>query len=260
MPRLLLKLAYVGTSYHGWQVQKNAKSVQGTVQAALLDVCGGDVTLTGCSRTDAGVHAKCYFALAEGNIPDSLMGKKMSVALNARLPEDICVKNVYFVGEDFHPRYSVTAKTYEYVISDSAVRDPFLKDRAWLCQRSLDADLMNKNAADFVGKHDFSAFCATGSKVQPGGDCQRHVFFANVCRKDDKVIFRVCADGFLYNMVRIMAGTLVDISFGTLKDGSISEIIASQNRKLAGRTLPAQGLYLDFVDYAEGVITEDERI
>ncbi|MBQ7847110.1 MAG: hypothetical protein IJ344_02380 [Clostridia bacterium] len=145
-------------------------------------------------------------------------------------------------------------------MNDSPIRDPFLKDRAWLCQRRLDAELMNQNAADFKGIHDFSAFCATGSKVKPGGDCQRHVFSASVYRDGDLVIFRVCADGFLYNMVRIMAGTLVDISLGTIKNGSIADIIATGSRKLAGRTLPPEGLYLDRVDYTKGVISEDERI
>ena len=258
MSKILLKLSYVGTAYHGWQVQKNAKSVQKTVQNALCELCGSDITLTGCSRTDTGVHARCYFALAEGDIPKGLLSARMPNALNVNLPPDICAKGAYFVDDGFHPRYSVTAKEYEYVIIDQKYPDPFLFGRAWKSSKPLDVALMNKCAKDFIGKHDFTAFCAAGSKAMENGDCVRTVFDARVERVGENVSFRVCADGFLYNMVRIMAGTLVDISLGKIGEGDIPKIIESKNRNMAGRTLPPDGLYLDRVEYTKGALIDIE--
>ena len=258
MPQVLIELAYLGSDYHGWQVQKNARSVQSTVQSALSELCSSQISLTGCSRTDAGVHARSYFALANGDIPASLLGARLANAMNVRLPSDISVKGVYGVCDGFHPRYSVESKEYEYVIYDGRCPDPFLSGRSWHSGRVLDHELMNKNAKDFIGEFDFTAFCATGSKTLENGDCVRKVYSASVKRDNDTVRFRVCANGFLYNMVRIMAGTLAEISLGRLEDGCIPKIIESRDRVLAGRTLPAQGLYLDRVTYKEGDIKRFE--
>lgn len=258
MSRILLELSYVGTAYHGWQVQKNAKSVQKTVQEALCELCGSNITLTGCSRTDTGVHARSYFALAEGDIPKGLLSKRMPNALNVNLPSDISAKNAYFVDDDFHPRYSVVSKEYEYVIIDAKYPDPFLSGRAWKSTKALDAELMNECSKNFIGTHDFSAFCASGSKAMENGDCIRTVFDAGVQRVGDIVSFRVRADGFLYNMVRIMAGTLVDASLGKIKSDGILKIIESKDRNLAGRTLPPDGLYLDRVEYKKGALINIE--
>jgi tRNA pseudouridine38-40 synthase len=176
------------------------------------------------------------------------MGKKMSVALNARLPEDICVKNVYFVGEDFHPRYSVTAKTYEYVISDSAVRDPFLKDRAWLCQRSLDADLMNKNAADFVGKHDFVSFAANPHRELE--TTVRNIYSFTVKKTGPRFVFTVRGDGFLYKQVRSMVGFLLAVGKGNEKPAAVKELLAAKTPRTARvETAPSRGLFLWKVFY-----------
>jgi len=258
MSRILLELSYVGTAYHGWQVQKNASSVQKTVQNALCELCASEITLTGCSRTDTGVHARSYFALAEGDIPNGLMSARIVNALNVKLPPDVCAKGAYLVGADFHPRYSVISKEYEYIISDGAYPDPFLASRAWKSSKRLDENLMDLAAKSFIGTHDFTAFCAAGSKAAENGDCVRTVFDARVERVGDSVRFRVRADGFLYNMVRIRAGTLVEVSLGKIKKEDILKIIESKNRNLAGRTLSPDGLYLDFVEYGKGALKEIE--
>lgn len=258
MSRILLELSYVGTAYHGWQVQKNAASVQKTAQNALCELCASQITLTGCSRTDTGVHARSYFALAEGEIPRGLMSLRIVNALNVKLPSDIRAKSAYLVKEDFHPRYSVVSKEYEYIITDAAFLDPFLASRAWHSGKKLDAELMDKAAKSFVGTHDFSAFCAAGSKAAQNGDSVRTVYGASVTREADVVRFKVRADGFLYNMVRIMAGTLVEVSLGKIDPMDILKIIESRNRALAGRTLSPDGLYLDRVEYEKGALISIE--
>ena len=258
MSRILLELSYVGTAYHGWQVQKNAASVQKTVQNALCELCGAPITLTGCSRTDTGVHARTYFALAEGDIPSGLLSARMVNAVNVILPDDISAKRVYFVDDDFHPRYSVVSKEYEYIFSDGGFPDPFLASRAYRSTKKLDEDLMNEAAKQFIGTHDFTAFCASGSKAAENMDVVRTVFDASVQRVGDTVSFRVRADGFLYNMVRIMAGTLIEVSLGKIQKDEILKIIESKNRNSAGRTLPPDGLYLDIVEYREGALEKIE--
>ena len=210
--KILLKLAYCGTKYCGWQVQKNGTSVQGLLCIAAEQIYGAPVKITGCSRTDSGVHAREYYVTLETPssapaIPES----RIPAALNTHLPEDITVFEAKEVDKEFHARYSVKTKTYEYVFDNGVQRDPFFLDRAWHISKHLDEKAMNEAAQGFVGTHDFSAFMASGSSVK---DTVRTVTSAKVVREGDKVVFLVSANGFLYNMVRIMAGTLYEVSIG----------------------------------------------
>ena len=245
--KLLLKIAYDGRGYCGWQVQKNGKSVQGELCRAAGEIYGVGVAVTGCSRTDSGVHAKEYFCTLE-TPKDAPEIPLLSIprALNSNLPEDITVYDAVEVGQDFHARYGVKEKTYEYVFDNGVCRDPFLFSRAWHIPKRLDDALMNEAAALFVGEYDFSAFMASGSSVT---DTVRRVSAASVRREGEKVIFSVTANGFLYNMVRIMAGTLRDVSIGKISALSVKEIILSKDRRKAGITAPPDGLYLTKVVY-----------
>ena len=252
MPQYLLTLAYLGSAYCGFQVQPNGVSIQKTVQDALDSLYGVRPDVRGCSRTDAGVHAKDFkltFQM-QPDLPDvpDIPAQKLPAALNRYLPEDISVLSCRVVPDTFHVRYDVLKKTYEYRIFPSHVRDPFISGRAWQYPGSPDLERMQRAADRFCGEHDFSAFMASGSAVE---DTVRTVYSADVIREGREVVFRVCADGFLYHMVRIMAGTLCEVSEGKIDPEDIPEILASKDRKNAGRTAPAEGLYLLSVEYGE---------
>lgn len=243
MSRFLMSIRYLGTNYHGWQVQNNARTIQPSVQDALEKVIGFRPNVSGCSRTDSGVHAYeyCFHFDYDGSIsPVNLVN-----AINANLDEDIVATACNEVDEDFHARYSVKSKEYVYVFYDSKFKDPFLNGRA-VHARKLDEKLMDKAAKEFVGKFDFSAFCSSGSSVE---DKTRTVFSARVIRENGTVRFFVRADGFLYNMVRIMAGTLLFVCMGKIRVEDIPKIIHSKDRSRAGITAPACGLYLNKVFY-----------
>lgn len=240
----LLTLKFCGTAYHGWQRQNNAVSVQEKVENAVFRLFGEKVNVTGCSRTDAGVHANCYKANFKA---EKLMAEKTVVSgLNFYLPEDISVRSCEYVSDDFNARFSCVSKEYNYVFYDSLIRDPFYINRSAHIKHPLNEKIMNEQAKFFLGTHDFSAFCAAGAAVRSN---VRTVKNAGVFRDNDKTVFYVEADGFLYNMVRIMAGTLLYIDEGKIKGGSIPEIIEEKNRLLAGKTMPPEGLYLNKVFY-----------
>lgn len=244
MSRFKMTIQYDGTLYHGWQVQNNAVSIQSTVQDAMQALCTKRLDITGCSRTDSGVHANeyCFHFDYDGTITDTAFPH----ALNTKLPNDISALHCEKVADDFHARYSVVKKRYVYKFYTGNVRSPFLRSYAYHTKHFLDAELMNKAAQKFCGKHDFAAFCASGSSVE---DTQRTVYSAYVERDGDIVSFYVEADGFLYNMVRIMAGTLLFVSQGKIAVDDIADIIALKNRNNAGPTVPPHGLYLDKVFY-----------
>ncbi len=242
--RYLLTINYIGTAYHGWQVQENAVAVQPVVQDAIEKIIGFRPHLSGCSRTDSGVHAKmycCHFDSAKELDPLKLVG-----GLNHFLPSDIGALNCNIVADDFHARYSCKAKEYVYIIENSKGRDAFFEKRALHYPHKLDEKLLNRAAQEFIGTHDFSSFCSVGAKE---GDKTRTVMISEITRHGDKVIFRVCADGFLYNMVRIMVGTLLRVAENRISTEEIPVIIESKNRKYAGPTAPAHGLYLNKVYY-----------
>lgn len=244
MSRYLMKIKFDGTAYHGWQVQDNALTVQEEVQNALESFLKYRPNVTGCSRTDSGVHAKeyCFHFDCDLKIGEQSFVK----AINTKLPQDIAAFDCEKVSDDFHSRYSVKSKKYEYYFFDGEERDPFYGKFSWLMKKRLDETKLDKAAKQFIGKYDYSGFCSSGSSVE---DTVRTVFDAGVCRKGNTVVFYVEADGFLYNMVRIMAGTLYYVSLGKIKEDEIEDIILSKNRNSAGITAPPQGLFLSKVNY-----------
>ncbi len=247
MRNLLLRLMYDGASYHGWQVQPNGITVQEALQNAIEQIFGVRENVTGCSRTDAGVHANdfCCNIRTENNIDCY----RLQGALNAVLPDDICVKSVCEVPSDFHARYNCVTKQYIYRVWNAGYKNPFLTDRAWHYKNKLDEEFLNEQAQAYIGTHDFKAFCSAGSTVE---DTVRTVKSFSVTRDGEEVIFTVEADGFLYNMVRIMVGSLIEISENKIEKDKLNDIIEGKDRALAGRTAPPQGLYLNKVNYGEG--------
>ena len=245
--RIILDLAYVGTNYCGFQAQPSGDSVQQTVQNCAVKCFNSECTVTGCSRTDAGVHANSYIALLTlGDGANRIPYDRIPQAMARFLPYDIAVKSAIPAPDDFHPRYSAHAKEYVYLIHNSQTRDPFMHLRAHHVPHRLDADLMNEAARLMTGRRDWRTFMASGSDIV---DTVRDVKYFMCERNGELVRITVAADGFLYNMVRIMSGTLVAVSEGRIKLGDIESIIASGDRKRAGVTLPAHGLYLNKVMY-----------
>lgn len=244
MKRILLTISYDGTAYHGWQVQPNGITVQETVQNALYKLLGERPALTGCSRTDAGVHARefCCHLDCDEKFPESAFLR----GLDSLLPGDISVKAAREVPPDFHARYNARGKTYAYYILNSSVRDPFLSRYTWRIERRLDLERINAFCKEIIGKHDFYAFSSSGRTVE---DTVRTVSEFNAVREGDRVIIKITADGFLYNMVRIIVGTAVEVSDGKIEPSFTKEIIASKKRALAGQTAPPQGLFLEKVLY-----------
>lgn len=244
MRNLLLTISFDGTCYHGWQVQKNAVTVQQTLQDAYERICGIRDNINGCSRTDSGVHANMYCCniRTQSDIPC----EKLIQALNAVLPDDIAVRECRQVPYDFHARYDCKSKEYIYQIWNSPVKNPFISKYSLSYKYPLDAAFLNEQARQFIRKADYKAFCASGSSVD---DTVREVTSAQVEREGDLVIFRVSANGFLYNMVRIMAGTLIDISSGKIQPDTIGDIIESGDRLRAGFTAKPEGLFLNRVIY-----------
>ena len=239
-----LIISYDGTAYHGWQMQENAITVQQVLTEAAERITSQKVSLNGCSRTDAGVHANifcCNFRTESETDTWTLLR-----GINALLPDDVAVLNVEDTDIDFHARFDCKGKEYIYKIWNSKVKNPFLKDKALHYPYLLDAELMNEQAKKFIGTHDFSAFCAAGSTVK---DNVRTVYDCGVRREGDLVTFYVKGNGFLYNMVRIMVGTLLYINSGKIEKDTVPEIIESRDRLCAGITAKAHGLYLNDVYY-----------
>lgn len=244
--KILLELAYVGSAYSGFQVQENAPSIQKALQDALEMFFHTELKLSGCSRTDAGVHAKQFFATIEGDISESFPIDRLPKAVARLLPGDIALLSARRVDDTFHVRYDVKYKEYEYHILNTEASDPFMLGRVYHYTRPLDAELMQEAAQHFVGTHDFKGFMASGSKVV---DTVRVIRYFTVTREGPLVRIKVAADGFLYNMVRILCGTLIAVSEGRIPLDSLDEIIASKERSRAGATLPPDGLYLSRVVY-----------
>ena len=244
MKRILLTIAYDGTDYHGWQIQPNGITIQEVLQNTLFEILGKETSVTGCSRTDAGVHAKefCCHIDCVDNLPDSTFLR----GLSSRLPDNIAVLNCKTVADDFHARYCAKGKTYVYNIYNSNVKDPFLSRYSWRIERSLDIDKMNEFCKRIVGTHDFYGFSSSGRTVT---DTVRTIKECYVERDGDMVRLRVTADGFLYNMVRIIVGTAVAVSDGKISPFDTEEILHSKKREKAGITAPAQGLFLEKVIY-----------
>ncbi len=245
MGKLLFTLQYDGTRYHGWQVQPNAVTVQETLQDAVEKITGVRYGVTGCSRTDTGVHARRFYCTMDE--PKSLPAASLMRALNATLPEDIAVLEQRQVPSDFHPRYSAQGKRYVYYIWNDEVRSPFYKGHSLHLRSPLNIENLNKTAQLFLGTHDFSAFCSAGSSVE---DKKRTICRSEVARQGSLVTYTVEADGFLYNMVRILVGTLLDVHAGRLTETAVLQALQTGQRELAGATAPPHGLFLDEVFYS----------
>ena len=246
---IALKLMYVGTAYHGWQVQKNAVSVAETLEKALSTVVCHPVKCTGAGRTDAGVHAEVY--IANFHTRSSIPTDRIPLAVNTRLPDDIVVVKATEVPEHFNAIGSCLRKEYTYRIYNSRIKNPFYVHRAYFYPKKLDEALMDRAARMFEGTHDFAAVRSVGTNVR---STVRTVHYCRVTRNGELLELKVCADGFLYNMVRAITGTVLYAAEGKLTPEDIPEILDSGNRTLAGPTAPPGGLYLTRVWY------EDERL
>jgi tRNA pseudouridine38-40 synthase len=244
MRRIRLTLGYDGTNYAGWQRQENALAVQQVVEQSLCKLTGENIAITGASRTDAGVHALgqvCHFDM-QTNIPDA----KLPLALNSKLPDDIRAYHAQTAGETFHARFDAKAKLYRYHVHQDAHAPVLERNARWHVPHPLDINLMNAEAGAMVGTHDYKAFCAAGSSAKT---TVRTMFECGCARTGEHVEISIRGDHFLYNMVRILAGTLVEIGAGKRERGAIARAIASGNRLGLGQTAPPQGLVLERVYY-----------
>lgn len=246
---IALKLMYNGTAYHGWQVQKNAVSVAETLEKALSTVVCHPVKCTGAGRTDAGVHAEVY--IANFHTRSSIPTDRIPLAVNTRLPDDIVVVKATEVPEHFNAIGSCLRKEYTYRIYNSRLGNAFYVNRAWFYPKHLDESIMQRAADCFVGTHDFSAVRAVGTEVRSP---VRTVHYFNITRTGDLIECRVCANGFLYNMVRAMVGTCVYAAEGKFAPEDVSAILESRNRTAAGPTVPPGGLYMTQLWYDEDVL------
>jgi tRNA pseudouridine38-40 synthase len=244
MRNIKLTIEYDGTDYHGWQSQANAISVQGVLEKALKTLTGEDCPLTGASRTDAGVHA--YGQTANFFTDSNILPSKYFLALNTVIPDDISIVNSEEVGPDFHSRFCAKGKKYKYLIYNKRYPSALMRNRSYHVPLSLNIDYMKEAAECFLGKHDFSAFQATGSAAKTS---VRTITGITIENNNNLIELNITGDGFLYNMVRIITGTLIDVGLGRTPVNSVARIIENGDRRAAGRTAPPQGLYLVEVFY-----------
>lgn len=244
--RILLKVAYDGTNYNGFQCQKTGIAVQDLLNGAISDLFGRPVKTIGASRTDAGVHARGNVAVFD--IETRIGPSKIAFALNARLPEDIRVVESKSVPDDFHPRYQSTVKTYTYHILNRVHPDPLTRNLELHYYYPLDEKAMQKAADVIVGEHDFASFCAAGNSSKT---TVRTIYRADVERHGDRITFTITGNGFLYNMVRIIVGTLLEIGGGKRPPEEMEKILAAKDRSYAGDTAPAKGLILECIRYPD---------
>ena len=245
MRNIKITIEYDGTKYNGWQTQKNGSGIQEMITNAIHQVCLDVDKINGAGRTDAGVHAFGQTAnfFTDSNIPV----KKMATAINAFLPKDIVIKNAEEVNKDFHSRYSAKGKKYMYIVNNSETRSALDFYREYYFPYKVDYKKIKKAAEYFEGTHDFRGFMASGSSVK---DTVRTISKIHIKKRDDgRIIFNFVGDGFLYNMVRILVGTLLDVGIGKINPEDIRDVILSKDRTKAGKTAPAQGLYLVEVYY-----------
>jgi len=249
MRNIALKLMYNGTAYHGWQVQKTEITVAETLERGISKVCGEPIKLVGCGRTDAGVHAESYIAnfRTSSRIPID----RLPFAINTHIPEDIVVMAAYEVADDFNAIGSCIKKEYTYRIYNSRIKNPFYVHRAYFYPKRLDEEVMDRAARMFVGTHDFAAVRSVGTDVK---STVRTIYHCYVTRSGDLLELKVCANGFLYNMVRAITGTVLYAAEGKITPEDIPVILEKGDRTAAGPTVPPGGLYLTKVWY------EDERL
>lgn len=239
MKRIMLTVAYDGTNYHGWQIQKNGETIEGILNRCLSELLQENIEVIGASRTDSGVHALGNVAVfdTESRIP----AEKFPYALNARLPEDIKIQSAKEVAPDFHPRHCDSRKTYEYRIYNAPFPMPVKRLYTYFSYTPYNIEAMREAAAYFVGTHDFKSFCSVDAQVE---STVRQVDEVLVEKQEDEIVIRVTGRGFLYNMVRIMAGTLMEVGRGHRTSQEIPQILEAKDRTAAGPTAPACGLTL----------------
>lgn len=244
MRNIKLIMEYDGTNYHGWQIQKNAVTVQECIENAIKKLVGTRPKLSGCGRTDTGVHALNY--VCSFKTESQISCDRLPYAINRFLPEDIVCKAAQEMPEDFDAHKSTVGKTYIYKIQNSQYPNVFQNNRAWYYRYDLDVEKMRKAAKSFLGTHDFIGFAAAGFTVKT---TVRTINDINIEKDGDLIVISISGNGFLYNMVRIIAGTLVFVGNGKIDGEKMDEIIASCDRKRAGITAPPHGLYLSEVYY-----------
>lgn len=246
MKRVKLTVAYDGTNYCGWQVQPNGITVQEVLNRHLSELTKEKIETIGASRTDAGVHALGNVAVFDTNV--RMPGEKFSYALNQRLPEDIRIEKSEEVPMDFHPRYVKSVKTYEYKILNRRFPIPTQRFYSHFTYVPLDVEKMREGAAYLIGEHDFKSFCGANAQVKT---TVRTIYEINIQREQDMITIKVRGNGFLYNMVRILAGTLMEVGSGAIAPFKIKEILQARERSAAGPTAPARGLTLVEIQYLE---------
>lgn len=248
MKRVKLTVAYDGTNYCGWQVQPNGITVQEVLNHHLSELTKEKIETIGASRTDAGVHALGNIAVFDTNM--RMPGEKFSYALNQRLPEDIRIEKSEEVPMDFHPRYRKSMKTYEYRILNRRFPIPTQRFYSHFTYVPLDVEKMREGAAYLIGEHDFKSFCGANAQVKT---TVRTIYDINIQKEQDMITIRIRGNGFLYNMVRILAGTLMEVGSGAAEPSKIKEILQARNRSAAGPTAPARGLTLVEIQYEKEI-------
>ena len=246
MRNIALVLSYDGRNYHGWQSQTNAVSIQDTLTAATSSLFNENVKITGCGRTDSGVHAKYYVATTRTT--SAIPTKKIPFALNSILPSDIAVKNAIEVEDDFHPVHSCIEKEYTYYIYTNQLRDPFLDKTMLHYRHPIDIYKMRTASAYFIGTHDFSSMRSLGTPVK---STVRTIYKCDITKNSNIISIAISANGFLYNMARTIVGTLLDVASGKTPPNDIKSILSNGDRALAGATAPAHALFMTKVIYPE---------
>ncbi len=239
-------VAYDGTNYCGWQVQPNGITIEEVLNRSLSNLLGEKIEVMGASRTDSGVHSLGNVAVFDTNT--RMPADKIAFALNQRLPEDIVVQGSCEVPSDWHPRYQESTKTYEYRILNRTFRMPTRRLDTYFYHYPLDVEQMSEAASYLVGTHDFASFCAANAQVK---STVRTIYSCTAQKENDIITIRVTGNGFLYNMVRIIAGTLIEVGAGKCRPEEIKDILAAENRDAAGPTAPAQGLTMMGIEYEQ---------
>ncbi|HIR27557.1 MAG TPA: tRNA pseudouridine(38-40) synthase TruA [Candidatus Choladousia intestinigallinarum] len=246
MKRVMLRVAYDGTNYHGWQIQPNGITIESELNRHLTDLLKEEIHVIGASRTDSGVHALGNVAVFDTSA--RMPAEKISYALNTRLPADIRIQESKEVAPDFHPRRCRTVKTYEYKICNRRFPDPCVRLYSLFYYWDLDLDAMRKAAAFLVGTHDFTSFSTARADVT---DRVRTIYELNLSKEGDMITLRIRGNGFLYNMVRIITGTLLRVGGGFILPEEIPEILQAKDRERAGETARPEGLTLIKIEYPE---------
>ncbi len=252
MRRIKLIVAYDGTEYSGWQIQPEAPTIEMCLDKAIHELTGENVHVTGASRTDAGVHA--YGNVAVFDTESTIPGDRFTFALNRFLPDSIVIQDSWEVSVDFHPRHCNTRKTYEYRILNTAVPLPQKRNFTWHVTGSIDIDKMREAAAYIVGEHDFKSFCCVRTQAE---STVRTIYSLEVLQEDSEIIIRIKGNGFLYNMVRIITGTLIQVGKGRFNPEYVKQMLEAKDRTVAGQTAPPQGLTLVGIEYVDN---DDARV